>query len=55
MSCIERGNPVVLAAPDGKIHQVAEQDKVKGFAGKKVTLTLTMKGATVPVDSIKAM
>ena len=54
-SCIKRGAPAVLVTDDGKVYKIAEQDKVKESAGKKVTLTGTMKGDTISVDSVKAM
>lgn len=51
-SCIKRGAPAVFVTEDGKIYQV-DQAKVKDVAGKKVTLTGTMKGDTIAVDSVK--
>ena len=54
-SCIKRGSPAVLVTDDGKIYKIADQDKVKDAAGKKVTLSGTMKADTISVDSIKAM
>lgn len=54
-SCIKRGAPAVFVTEDGKIFAIAQQDKVKDVAGKKVTLTGTMKGDTISVDSVKAM
>ena len=53
--CIKRGDPAVFVTEsDGKIYQVAEQDKVMDVAGKKVTLTGTLKGDTISVESVKA-
>jgi hypothetical protein len=54
-SCMKRGDPAVFVTEDGKIYAITEQDKVKDVAGKKVTLTGTMKGETISVDSVKAM
>jgi len=54
-SCIKRGAPAVLVTEDGKVYSIADQDKVKDSAGKKVTITGTMKGDTISVESIKAM
>ena len=54
-SCIKRGAPAVLVTEDGKVYAIAEQDKVKDVAGKKVTITGTMKGETISVESVKAM
>jgi hypothetical protein len=52
-SCMKRGDPAVFVTEDGKIFQIAEQAKVADVAGKKVTLTGTMKGDTISVDSVK--
>jgi hypothetical protein len=54
-SCIKRGAPAVFVTEDGKVYAIAEQDKVKDVAGKKVSLTGTMKGETISVESVKAM
>ncbi len=54
-SCIGRGAKAVLATEDGKIYKIADQDKVKAEAGKKVTITGTMDGDSIKVESIKAM
>ena len=53
-SCMKRGDPAVFVTADGTIYQLAEQDKVKDSAGKKVTITGKMNGDTISVDSIKA-
>ena len=54
-SCIKRGSPAVLVTDDGKIYKLAEQDKVKEAAGKKVTISGTLNADTISVDSIKEM
>jgi Protein of unknown function (DUF5818) len=54
-SCISRGAKAVLATEDGKIYKIADQDKVKDEAGKKVTITGKMEGDSIKVDSVKAM
>lgn len=54
-SCIGRGAAAVLATEDGKVYKIADQDKVKAEAGKKVTISGTMEGNTIKVDSIKAL
>jgi hypothetical protein len=54
-SCIKRGSPAVLVTEDGKIYKIAEQDKVKEDAGKKVTISGTLNADTISVESIKAM
>lgn len=53
-SCIKKGAAAVFVTDDGKIYQVANQDKVKESAGKKVTLTGKMEGETITVDSVKS-
>ena len=53
-SCIKRGAPAVFVTEDGKIYKIADQDKVKADAGKKVTITGKMDGDTITVDSVKA-
>jgi hypothetical protein len=53
--CIGRGAPAVLATEDGKIYTIANQDKVKDVAGKKVTVTGKVDGESITVDSVKAM
>jgi len=52
-SCIGRGSPAVLATEDGKVFAIANQDKVKDAAGKKVTITGKMEGETITVESLK--
>jgi opacity protein-like surface antigen len=52
-SCIKRGSPAVLVTDEGKIYKIADQDKVKEAAGKKVTVTGTMTGDTIKVESLK--
>jgi len=52
-SCIKRGSPAVLVTDDGKIYKIADQDKVKEAAGKKVTLAGSMENDTIKVDKVK--
>ena len=54
-SCIKRGAPAVFVTEDGKIYSIAAQDKVKDVAGKKVTVTGTVNGDAITVESVKAM
>src|SRR6185437_10254914 len=54
-ACIKKGSPAVLATEDGKVYSIANQDKVKAEAGKKVTVTGKVEGDTITVDTIKAM
>ena len=53
-SCIKKGAAAVFVTEDGKIFQVANQDKVKESAGKKVTISGKMAGDTITVDSVKS-
>jgi hypothetical protein len=52
-SCIKRGAKAVLVTDDGTIYKIAEQDKVVAEAGKKVTISGTLNGDTIKVDSVK--
>jgi len=51
--CIGRGDPAVFVTEDGKVYQIANQDKVKDHAGHKVTLTGKMDKETITVDDVK--
>jgi hypothetical protein len=51
--CIKGGSAAVLVTDDGKIYKLAEQSKVVAHAGHKVTVTGTMDGDTIKVDSVK--
>lgn len=51
-SCIGRGDAAVLVV-DGKVVKIANQDKVKEFAGEKVTVTGKLAGDSLTVDTIK--
>ena len=53
-SCIKRGAPAVFVTEDGKIYQIANQDKVTSVAGKKVTISGKMDGDKITVDTVKA-
>jgi|SRR5215469_14589176 len=53
--CIKGGSPAVLVTDDGKIYKITEQDKVIPDAGKKVTLTGTLKGDTINVSKVKVL
>ena len=54
-ACIKRGAAAVLVTDDGTIYKIADQDKVRDSAGKKVTISGTMKADTIVVDSVKGM
>jgi hypothetical protein len=51
--CIKGGSPAVLVGEDGKIYKIADQAKIVPHAGMKVTVTGTLKGDTISVDSVK--
>jgi hypothetical protein len=51
--CIKGGDSAVLVTDDGKIYKLADQDKVVAHAGHKVTISGTMDGDTIKVDSVK--
>ena len=50
--CIKGGSPAVFVS-DGKVYHILNQDKVVAHAGHKVTLSGTMDGDTINVDSVK--
>jgi predicted amidohydrolase len=50
--CIKGGSPAVLVS-DGKVFKISNQDKVVAHAGHKVTLTGTVDGDTIEVESVK--
>jgi hypothetical protein len=50
--CIKGGAPAVFVS-DGKVFQISNQEKVVAHAGLKVTISGTMDGDTIKVDSIK--
>jgi hypothetical protein len=51
--CANKGQPLVLATEEGKVYAIADQDKVKSHGGHKVTITGTMDGDTIKVESVK--
>ena len=51
--CIKGGDPAVLVTSDGTVYKIADQDKVVAHAGHKVTISGTMDGDTIKVDSVK--
>jgi hypothetical protein len=51
--CIKGGAKAVLVTEEGKVYQIANQDKVVDHAGHKVTLTGKVDGETITVDSVK--
>lgn len=51
--CIKGGDAAVLVAEDGKIYKISDQAKIKDHAGENVTVTGTVKGDTIDVESVK--
>jgi Protein of unknown function (DUF5818) len=51
--CIKGGSPAVLVTPDGKIYKIANQDKIVASAGQNVTVTGSVKGDTITVDTVQ--
>jgi hypothetical protein len=51
--CIKGGAKAVLVTSEGKVYQIANQDKVADHAGHKVTLEGKISGDTITVDSVK--
>ena len=51
--CIKDGSPAVLVTADGKIYNIANQDKVLASAGKNVTVNGKLAGDTITVASVK--
>ena len=51
--CIKGGSPAVLVTADGKIYKIANQDKIVASAGQHVTVTGSVKGDTITVDSVQ--
>ena len=52
-NCMKRGSPAVLVTEDGTVYKIADQNKVKESAGKKVTLTGNLTDGSIRVDSVK--
>ena len=50
--CIKGGAPAVFVS-EGKVYKIANQDKVVAHAGKKVTISGTVDGDTIEVESVK--
>ena len=50
--CIKGGAPAVLVS-DGNVYKISNQDKVVAHAGKKVTISGTVDGDTITVESVK--
>jgi len=51
--CIKRGDKAVLVTSEGKVYQIANQDKVVDHAGQKVTLVAEAAGDNLTVSAVK--
>jgi hypothetical protein len=51
--CIKGGAAPVLAMEDGKVYKIDDASKVMDHVGHKVTITGTLDGDTVKVESVK--
>ena len=51
--CAKGGATLVLVTEEGKVYTVDAQDKVKAHGGHKVTVTGTVTGESIKVDSVK--
>ena len=51
--CAKGGAPLVLVTEEGKVYTVDAQDKVRAHGGHKVTVTGTVTGEAIKVDSVK--
>jgi hypothetical protein len=51
--CVKGGEAAVLVTADGTIYKLGDQDKVVAHAGHKVTISGTIDGDTIKVDSVK--
>ena len=52
-ACIKRGDKAVLVTTEGKVYQIANQDKVVDHAGQKVTLVAEADGDNLTVSEVK--
>ena len=52
--CIKGGEAATLVDAEGSIHEIANQDKVAGFEGKKVTVTGSEADGKITIESIAA-
>jgi hypothetical protein len=50
--CAKKGAELVFVS-GGKVYQVADQAKIQGHAGHKVTVTGKVDGDKIAVDSVK--
>ena len=53
-SCVKSGAAPVFVSMDKKIYKLSDRSKVTALYGKKVTITGTMKGDTITIESVAA-
>ena len=53
-TCVKNGEAPIFVTMDKKILKFADASKVQNFLGQKVTVTGTLKGDTLTLDSAKA-
>ena len=51
--CIKKGTAAVLVTPEGKVYKLDDQAKVVDHAGQKVTVSGSLSGDTIKIDSVK--
>ena len=52
-ACLKKGDKAVLVTEEGKVYQIANQDKIANHFGHKVTLTGDMSGDSITVSEVK--
>ena len=50
--CIEGGSPAVLIV-NGKVYQVSNPDKLKPYAGQRITVDASVDKGTLTIESVK--
>jgi len=53
IKCVESGQAIVFVAEDKKVYKLQGADKVKSMVGDRVSLSGSMDGDTITVDSAK--
>ena len=51
--CIKGGEAAVLVGEDGEVIEVADQEKIKEFAGQKVTVEGEMADGKLSIESVE--
>jgi hypothetical protein len=53
IKCVESGQAIVFVAEDKKVYKLQGVDRVKSVVGDRVSLSGSMEGDTITVDSVK--